>query len=191
MLTDTQIFAFVRFLGHWFGFVLHLIPGFLCVSPSLCFLVLAGVEKEIMWETVLQPVSHPPLSGRAGSSMREPILMLFPAVGCTAFLPAFLPPLPFRGRRKHGEAAGLGAESHFSNFSTGRATLIAWNRARLLQKSFRRSIFLRCLFLKYLSNKGGGMQLLADCCAGLLKDQRMWTCWVFNLLWVVNSLYFY
>jgi len=42
----------------------------------------------------LQPISHPPISGRAGSSTREPILTLFPAV------PAFLPPPAISGKEK-------------------------------------------------------------------------------------------
>lgn len=42
---------------------------------------MAGVEKEIMSETVSAAVPQPAVSGRAGGSGREPVLTPVPAAG--------------------------------------------------------------------------------------------------------------
>lgn len=139
-------------IGHQLRFVLHFTPCFLRVSPSWCFPLLPGVEEEIMWETV---------SGVRGSwRQREGA------------------PSPLCCHCGDGASQGWGrpwCRAAFLQLQHQQGRSDSLKLCQAAAEELYKKYFLRCLFLKYLSKKGGGVQLLADRCAGLLKDQQMWT----------------
>lgn len=145
---------------------------FPCESPRWYFLVLAGVEKEAEWGTVFAARLTPWMSGRAGSSTREPILTRFPAA-CSS------PALPFRGRRRRGEEA-LEVHSHVSGTPAPAEPLWYLETVPGFSRRVLWGVFFKMFVFKILIKERQGVQLLANCCAGLLKDQHMWTHGLFN-----------
>lgn len=146
-------------LGHPFDFVLHFTLCFPCESPRWRFLVWAGVEKEMQREAACAAHLPPAMAGRAGGGTRSPSH----AISCSRPL--------LRCHFGQGDGSG-GAQSRFWNSSTSRASLIPWNCARILQKGFMR-IFFKMFVFKILIKERQGVQLLAHCCAGLMKDQHV------------------
>lgn len=146
-------------LGHPFDFVLHFTLRFPCESPRWRFLVWAGVEKEMQREAACAAHLPPAMAGRAGGGTRSPSH----AISCSRPL--------LRCHFGQGDGSG-GAQSRFWNSSTSRASLIPWNCARILQKGFMR-IFFKMFVFKILIKERQGVQLLAHCCAGLMKDQHV------------------
>lgn len=173
--TDPWIFALVS-LGHSFDFVPHFTLRFPLRISSLA---LPGFG----W-------------GGKGNKVRGSIFSPFHTLWCQEGLEAARgthshaiscssPALPFRGRRRHREEA-LEVHGHVSGTPAPAEPLWYLETVPGSSRRVLWGVFFKMFVFKILIKERQGVQLLADCCAGLLKDQHVWThglfhfwCWEF------------